>query len=82
MTILDLPKAHVLPYLEDLGGMSCTEHSNTKHSNLISKPGNHMEISNHTHSKGVWEGNTIPMAWSTFWVHIIEEFLGKPNRSM
>ena len=41
-----------------------------------------MEISNLTlHERG-WQGNTIPMAWSTIWVHPSEQNLWKPNRSV
>ena len=36
-----------------------------------------MEISNHTACENGWQGNTIPMAWSTFWVHISEQILWK-----
>ena len=41
-----------------------------------------MEISNHTLLKSGWQGNTFPMVWSTFWVHINEEILRRPNRSV
>ena len=40
-----------------------------------------MEISNHTLLKRGWQGNTFPMAWSTFWVHTSEQILMRPNRS-
>ena len=41
-----------------------------------------IEISNLTLHKKGWQGNTIPMAWSTFWVHTSEQILRKPNRSV
>ena len=41
-----------------------------------------MEISNLTLCERGWQGNTIPMAWSTFWVHPSEQILWKPNRSV
>ena len=41
-----------------------------------------MEIPILTLHKSGWQGNTIPMAWSTFWVHTSEQILRKPNRSV
>ena len=41
-----------------------------------------MENSNLTSLKRGWQGNTIPMAWSTFWVHPSEQILRKLNRSV
>ena len=38
-----------------------------------------MKISNHPLLERDWQGNTIPMAWSTLWVHISEEILREPN---
>ena len=80
VTNLDLPKAHVLLHLVDLG--VCHTHIPSKHRNLVSKPGNHMEFSNHTNSKRGWQGNTIPMAWSTFWIHVSGQFLWEPYRPL
>ena len=41
-----------------------------------------MEISKHTLLKRGWQGNTPPMAWSTFWVHISDQMLSRLNRSV
>ena len=41
-----------------------------------------MEISNHTLLEKGWQGNTFPMAWSTFGGHISEQILRRPNRSV
>ena len=60
MTIIDLPKAHVLPYLEDLGGASCIDTLLALKFSLQALE--QMEFSNHTTSKRGWQGNTIPMA--------------------
>ena len=37
---------------------------------IASKPWEWMEISIHPHCKSEWQGITIPMDWSTFWVHM------------
>ena len=37
---------------------------------ISSKPWEWMEISIHPHCKSGWWGNTIPMDWNTFWVHM------------
>ena len=50
--------------------------------NLIFKPYIELKFPTTLSSKGGWQGNTIPLAWSTFWVHISEQILREPNRSV
>ena len=79
VTILDLPKAHGIPYLEVSSLLPCILYflySLSLHATQM------MEISNLTFSQRGWQGNTIPLAWSTFWVHLSGQILMKPNRSM
>ena len=99
VTILDLHKAHVLPYMDvaltfrpslwislglpvksavslDLGlsiyGIfrGCVLYKYSPRPQIASKPWEWMEISIHPHCKSGWQGNTIPMDWSTLWVHV------------
>ena len=60
---LDLPNPHFLPYMEYLGGVM---YIYSLRKSIVSKPWNCMEMSNHTYSKSVWSGNTIPVVWNTF----------------
>ena len=76
VTILDLPKAHGIPYLEVSNLLPCILYSLSLHATQM------MEISNLTFSRRGWQGNTIPLAWNTFWVHLSGQVLMKPNRSM
>ena len=76
VTILDLPKAHDIPYLEVSSLLPCILYSLSLHATQM------MEISNLTFCQRDWQGNTIPLAWSTFWVHHSGQILMKPNRSM
>ena len=99
VTILDFPKAHVLPYMTmaltfrpsvwislglpvksavslDLGLSTfgifrgCVQYKYSPRPQNASKPWEWMEISIHPHCKSGWQGNTTPMDWSPFGVHI------------
>ena len=57
---------------------------------LLSEPSNYNSpssiddgnFSNLTLCESGWQGNIIPMAWSTVWAHNSEQILRKPNRSV
>ena len=60
VTILDLPKAYGIPNMEVVTLQPCTLYS------LSLQMLQMMENSNLTFSQRGWQGNTFPMAWSTF----------------
>ena len=76
VTILDLPKAHGITDMEVITLQPCTFYS------LSLQMLEMMENSNLTSLEKGWQGNTIAMVWSTFWVHPSEQILRKLSRSM
>ena len=64
MTILDLQKHMAYHIWKFLVSKPCILYSLSLHAAQM------MEISNLTFSQRGWQGNTIPLAWSTFWVHL------------
>ena len=70
VTILDLPKANGIPNIEVITLQPCTFYS------LSLQTLQMMENSNLTFLKRGWQGNTIPMAWSTFGSILVTKSLG------